>query len=196
MAFNVFNSFSNAFSSSTGGGGAGFAQVSSFSDLPSASGHVNEVYLVLNSEGLWLINRKEAGLYKSTGSSWQRLGNWIDAFKDSNFVVYNDTDNTKIAKFSTNAISTLTTRTYTLPDGDGILALTSSIPNVWSVQNIDDTSLANTVLGGQLDEQSLDWRIKKVVGTTPTITIANHTNNLTYNDYATAWTDRLILTYS
>jgi hypothetical protein len=196
MSFNVFNSFSNAFSASSGGGGAGFEQVNSFSDLPSPSLHVNEVYLVLSTEGLWLLNRKEAGLYKSTGSSWVRLGNWIDAFKDNNLAIYNSVDNTKLAKFDASAISTLTSRTYVLPDGDGIIALTTDIPNVWSVQNIDDTSVANTTYGGQLDEQTLDWRVKKVVGSTPTITIADHTNNLSYSDYASAWTNRLILTYS
>jgi hypothetical protein len=196
MAFNVFNAFSNAFSASSSGGGTGFEQVANYSALPNPALHVNEVYLTLNSEGLWLINRKEAGLYKSTGSEWVRLGNWIDAFKDSNISIYNNTDNTKLAKFDASAITTLTTRTYVLPDGDGIIALTTDIPNVWSVQNIDDTSVADTVFGGQLDEGTLDWRIKKVVGSTPTITIADHTNNLAYNDYASAWTDRLTLTYN
>lgn len=196
MAFNAFNAFSNTLGSTSGGGGSGFEQVANYSALPDASLHTGEVYTVLNAQGLWLIDRKEAGLYKSDGASWVRLGNWIDAFNDSNIAIYNNADNTKIAKFIASAITTMTTRTYTLPDGDGILALTTDIPNNWSVQNIDDTSVTNTTFGGQLDESTLDWRIKKVVGATPTITIANHANNLAYNDYASAWTDRLTLTYS
>jgi len=195
MSFNAFNAFSNTLGS-TSGESSGFEQVNSYSDLPAAAAHTGEVYTVLSAEGLWLINRKEAGLYKSDGATWTRLGSWIDAFNDANLAVYNNDDNTKIAKFSAGSITTLTTRTYSLPNGDGTLALTTDIPSNWSVQNIDDTSVANTTFGGQLDESTLAWRIKKVVGATPTITIANHANNLAYNNYGDAWTDRLTLTYS
>lgn len=195
--FNAFNPFSNAgASSSSGGGGTSFTEVANYSALPSASLYPGEIYLVLAPEGLWLLNRKEAGLYKSDGSSWLRLGGWTDAFSDANIAIYNDSDNSKIAKFTAASISTLTTRTYTLQDQDGIIALTTDIPNLWSVQQIDDTSVADTVFGGQLDESSLDWRIKKYIPSTDTITIADVTNNITYTDYASAWTDRLTLTYS
>lgn len=196
MVFNAFNAFSNTLGSPSSGGGSGFEQVSNYSSLPTASEHSGEVYVVLNAEGLWLIDRKEAGLYKSDGSSWTRLGGWLDAFEDGNLTIYNTVDNTKLAKLDASAITTLTTRTYTLPDKDGVVALDSDLPNVWSVQNIDDASTTNTVYGGQEDENTGDWRIKRVVGDTPTITIANQANNVTYTDYTSAWTDRLALNYS
>lgn len=194
--FNYFNPFSNPGISSSSGSGTSYTEVANYSALPAANLHSGQVYLVLASEGLWLLNRKEAGLYKSDGSSWLRLGGWTDAFNDANIAIYNSSDNSKIAKFDASAINTLTTRTYVLQDQDGIIALTTDIPSNWSVQNIDDTSVADTIFGGQLDESSLAWRIKKYIPSTETITIADITNNITYSNYATAWTDRLILTYS
>lgn len=195
MSFNAFNAFSNSVSSG-GGGEQGYTSAANFSALPTASAHSGEVYTVLNPEGLWLLDRKEAGLYRSDGATWTRLGSWLDAFDDANFTLYNTSDNTKLAKFDASAITTLTTRTYVLPDGDGILALTSDIPNHWTPQAVDDTSTANTLYGGQKDLTTLDWRIKKVVGDTPIITIADQTNNVTYTDYDSAWTDRLTLNYA
>lgn len=195
MSFNAFNAFSNTLGASSSGG-SGFEQVSNYSNLPAASEHSGEVYVVLAAEGLWLLDRKEAGLYKSDGSTWTRLGGWLDAFEDGNLTIYNTSDNTKLAKFDTSSITTLTTRTYVLPDGDGTLALFSDIPNHWTPKAVDDTSTPDTLYGGQLDEITLDWRIKKVVGDTPIITIADQTNNITYTDYDSAWTDRLTLTYS
>ena len=48
------------------------------------------------------------------------------ATKDSGFLIYNAADNTKFASFSCSTISTGTIRTYTFPDANGTLALTSN----------------------------------------------------------------------
>ncbi len=195
MSFNAFNAFSN----NLGSGAVGLEDLNTaanYSALPAAVDNVGKIYTVLQSEGLWLIDRKEAGLWRSDGAAWTRLGSWLDAFEDDNFTIYNTADNTKIVNLDASSITTLTTRTYVLPDQDGTLALYSDIPNHWTPQAVDDTSTADTLYGGQKDEVTLDWRIKKVVGDTPIITIADVTNNVTYTDYDSAWTDRLTLTYS
>jgi len=47
--------------------------------------------------------------------------------KDANFEILNSVDTTKVARFSAAAISPATTRSYTLPNANGTLALTSDI---------------------------------------------------------------------
>lgn len=123
-----YNIFSNG-----GGGGASSADqllsVATYADLPDAASYSGRVYIVLQSSGVWLINRKEAGMWRSDGISWTRLGSWLDAFRDDNFTLYNSVDNSKMAQLSLSNITTLTTRTYTLPDSSGVIALTSDIPD-------------------------------------------------------------------
>jgi hypothetical protein len=151
--------------------------------------------LVKNSSGIWLLNRKEAGFYKSNGSSWSRLGNWIEAFQDNNFIIYDHLDTTKTAQFLTSDITTLTSRSYTLPNKDGILALMEDIPEIWTNQNSDDTSEFGVVYVGKLSNFS-NWKVRKVFGTTPTIQNATVSNNPSITDYAVAWANRLTLNYT
>lgn len=193
--FNIFNAFSNGLSTGGASGGTlgGFPQVDYVANLPPASSNTNLVYTVLNPSGTWLIDRKEAGLYKSDGSTWTRLGNWIDAFKDGNLSLYNSSDITKVAKFSLSSLSSLTVRTYTLPNANGTLALTTDIPDIWDLQDLDDTG--TVVYGGQIEVRTSKWRIKKV-DSNGDITIANILNNVFHADYASAWTDRAILIYN
>jgi len=49
-------------------------------------------------------------------------GSQLQEFDDVNFKIYDDTDVTKIAKFQVSGISTLTTRTLTVPNFDGTIA--------------------------------------------------------------------------
>jgi hypothetical protein len=93
--------------------------------LPDATLHASEIYIVLTSTGVWLVNRKDAGLYYSNGAAWVRLGDIPSYFNSANFQIYDGTNNTKVAKFDLTGITTATTRTYTLPDSDGTLALTN-----------------------------------------------------------------------
>ena len=56
-----------------GGGGSGATidgEADTFAMLPSAGAHAGEVYLVKQTTGVWLINRKSGGLYLSDGVNW------------------------------------------------------------------------------------------------------------------------------
>jgi hypothetical protein len=190
--FNWINAFSN-FGGNPSASIGGFPSVTNYSSLPAANAHTNEVYTVLNSEGGWIVSRKEAGLWKSDGASWTRLGNWVDAFKDTNLNLYNGADITKIARFDLSGIASLTNRLYALPDANGTIALTSDIPESWDLNDLEDTG--TYVYGGSISLTSGNWRVKRV-DVSGNITIANVLNNvfiLTYND---AWTARATLTYT
>jgi len=87
-----------------------------YSALPSAADHSAEVWVCISGEGVYIFNRKSAGLYYSDGSTWRRLGNIPAYFDSSNFEVYDNTDNTKTLDFDVSNISTGTNRTVTWTD--------------------------------------------------------------------------------
>jgi hypothetical protein len=61
----------------SGGGGTGESiidgEVSTYAELPPASEHAGEIYIVSTTTGIPLINRKQAGMYRSDGASWTLL---------------------------------------------------------------------------------------------------------------------------
>lgn len=56
----------------------GYSHVSNFASLPSAASCPNQYFIVDNPSGVWLINRKEAGFYKSDGINWNFVGSSVD----------------------------------------------------------------------------------------------------------------------
>lgn len=56
----------------------GYSHVSSFANLPGASSYTNQYFIVDNPSGVWFINRKEAGFYKSDGTNWNFVGSTVD----------------------------------------------------------------------------------------------------------------------
>jgi len=116
-------------------------QAANYSSLPTASEHNSEVWLVINGEGIYLVNRKSAGLYISDGSTWRRLGNIPAYFDSANFEIYDTSDNTKTMDVDVSNITTGTNRTLTMTDYDQSLltplvdTLTFSdgqiLPNIW-----------------------------------------------------------------
>lgn len=106
--------------------------VQTYADLPvDGSAAIGEIWLVRESTGTWLINRKQRGLYQridDTGvraADWQYLGEWLEEFSDANFALYNSSDNTKGMKFSLSGIATGQTRTLTVPDADGTILIST-----------------------------------------------------------------------
>lgn len=73
-----------------GNGGTGTdafdGKVGLFSELPDATEHPLELWIVLESSGVYFVNRREKGLYHSDGVEWKRLGDipgFIAAHNDS-----------------------------------------------------------------------------------------------------------------
>jgi len=92
--------------------------VDTYADLPGTPDDVNDIYLVRNGSGVWLINRKPSGLYKwDIGSaSWVHMSAFPEQHNDANFELYNNSDNTKRIKFSGGLITTGNIRTITMAD--------------------------------------------------------------------------------
>jgi len=97
-------------------GSSGYPQVQTYNDLPDATLHPSEIYIVLQATGVFLINRKRKGFYRSNGVSWARLGDVISIFKDDNFEIYDDSDNTKKTKFEVSGVASGNTRNITMAD--------------------------------------------------------------------------------
>ncbi|MGD9808892.1 MAG: right-handed parallel beta-helix repeat-containing protein [Deferribacterales bacterium] len=58
----------------TGGtGGIIDGEAATFADLPAASEHAGDIYIVHATTGVMLINRRQAGMYRSDGTSWSLL---------------------------------------------------------------------------------------------------------------------------
>ncbi|GAH65411.1 unnamed protein product, partial [marine sediment metagenome] len=51
-----------------------YPKVDTYADLPLASGYTGEIYVVLTATGVWGINRKRSGMWRSDGVNWNRLG--------------------------------------------------------------------------------------------------------------------------
>jgi len=65
------------------GAGMQYAEVKTFADLPVASENVGRICVVRIATGTWLVNRKRKGLYRSDGTSWDRLGKILVAGEGS-----------------------------------------------------------------------------------------------------------------
>jgi len=134
----TFNPFSGTFDQkgSGGGGGASYidGEVQNFSALPTSTPPaVDTAYLVREPEGTWLINRKPAGIYIRVATTGTRATDWTyagilpDVFNDANFLLYDNADSSKNLAFQLSGISASTTRTLTVPNSSGTIALTSQL---------------------------------------------------------------------
>jgi len=62
MPFRIFSSEIN------------YPKADTYADLPVAGDYTGEIYVVLTATGIWGINRKRAGMWRSDGVNWNRLG--------------------------------------------------------------------------------------------------------------------------
>ncbi len=116
------------------GGGASYIDgvVANSSLLPVTVGTpaLDSVFLAKAGSGLWLISRRPAGLYvrvanNGVAADWQYLGSFPEVNADANWELYSSSDPTKELKFDLSSITTGQTRTLTVPDASGKIALQS-----------------------------------------------------------------------
>jgi hypothetical protein len=95
-------------------------------DLPTTIGNpaLDSVYLCKAGSGLWLVNRRPAGLYCRTGNAgtaadWTHLGAFPEVNSSANWALYDGTTPSKELKFDLSAISASTVRTLTVPNASG-----------------------------------------------------------------------------
>ena len=133
---------------SGGGGGASYidGEVATYTDLPlDGSAALNTAWLVREASGTWLIARKPAGIYIRTATAgvsrdadWTYAGILPDVFNDANFLLYDNADSSKNLAFQLSGITTGTTRTLTVPDASGTIALTGQLTDT-KVYTANDT---------------------------------------------------------
>jgi hypothetical protein len=133
-----FGSFGVTTTTGGGGGGTGTSyidgEVATYNDLPlsTTTAPVDSAYLVKRASGIYLVNRKPAGIYvrntsAGTLADWVYAGDFPDVYNDDNFTLYDGADSSKNLKFQLASISTGTTRTLTAPNKNGTIATTSDI---------------------------------------------------------------------
>jgi hypothetical protein len=137
FAFNPFTGNFDQKGSGGGGGGSAFfaGEVATYADLPlDGSAALDSRWLVRSNSGTWPFSSyKQAGVYvrkaivgASRDNDYQLTDtSFFDVMSDSAFLLYDDGDATKNLKFQLSGISASTTRTLTVPDASGKIALQS-----------------------------------------------------------------------
>jgi hypothetical protein len=118
----------------SGGGSYIDGEVEYHSNLPVTVGTpaVNSAFLVRKGEGLYFISRKPAGIWvrelnNGNLDDWKYAGTFSDLYRDANFRILNNADVSKELAFDLSGITTGATRTLTVPDASGTLALQGAI---------------------------------------------------------------------
>lgn len=84
----------------------------------------NTAYLVRKGQGVWLINRKPAGIWvRETDNGdlndWVYAGSFPDVYNDANFRIYDNDDSSKNLAFNLDNLNSNTTVTLTIPATGG-----------------------------------------------------------------------------
>lgn len=112
------------------GSGASYIDgvVANSSLLPTTTGTpaMDAVYLAKAGSGVWLINRRPAGLYCRTANNgvaadWTFLGAFPEVNSDANWRLFNATTTTKELAFDLSGLPASTTRTVGAPAGNGLM---------------------------------------------------------------------------
>lgn len=134
--FNPFSGSLDQVGAAGTGGGAQYidGEVAGYTDLPlDETAALDSAWLVREASGVWPVSRKQAGIYIRTATGgtsrdadWTYAGTLPDVFSDANFTVYDDADPTKAVQLSAAGITAGTTRTLTVPDASGTVALVAT----------------------------------------------------------------------
>lgn len=111
-----------------------YTEAANYAALPPAADHTAEIQIVLASQGSRILfTFKDAGMYRSNGVDWIRLGDTPSYFLDSEFRISNVSDTTKKIAVDVSPVTTGTTRTITMQDKDGTMALSVPESNIYYV---------------------------------------------------------------
>jgi len=121
------------------------------SALPITVGNpaLDSVYLAKAGSGLWLINRKPAGLYCRVANDgdlddWTYLGAFPEVNSSANWSLYDGTTPSKELKFDLSGISASTVRTLTVPDASGTIARTETFAAPPAIGNTTPAAISGT----------------------------------------------------
>lgn len=115
-------------SGSTPTSGSTYPQVADYSALPPAGSHTGQIYVARSGYGTYVLNRKPAGFYFSTGTVWRYLGEApADLLRSDRFQILDSVDNTKGVMFVTSGISSGVFRTLTIQNASGTIAYLSDL---------------------------------------------------------------------
>ena len=92
----------------------GYPQVENWSALPDPTTVPDSIYNCLHSQGVWPFTYKSSGLWYSNGTSWEKQNAKVFTFNDTNFTVFNSSDNTKQIGFDVSTEPTGTKTIYNL----------------------------------------------------------------------------------
>jgi hypothetical protein len=107
------------------GTGSTYPEVANYAALP-ASPATGDTYVVLAASGIAFVNKKEAGMYRWSGSAWVYLGSVPENyFTDNTLRFFDDVDISKQLIFELSDITTGAVRTAVWPDKNGTVAMVS-----------------------------------------------------------------------
>jgi hypothetical protein len=192
------------FTGSGGGGGGGGSsyidgEVAVYTDLPlDGTAAINTAWLVREASGAWLLARKPAGIYIRTATAgvsrdadYTYAGILPDVFSDANFLLYDNGDSSKNLAFQLSGITTGTTRTLTVPDASGTIALTSQLGGSEEVRSDFVSPYTYTgIADAGTSESTASWLIRRSEFDAGGSFVATLTAS------SVEWDDRLTASYS
>ena len=120
--------------------GQRYPEVANFASLPLPSLHPGDIFVVTSATGsIFLFNLKRAGLYRSNGSVWTRLGSNVTEFEDTIFALINSVDNAGKIQFDLTALNAF--RKIIMPNHD------VSLISLKTGEYIGDGTTANGITG-------------------------------------------------
>jgi len=160
-----------------GAGGTGYISgaVNTYADLPDVVEASGSFYLVKTGSGIYLINRKPAGLYYSNGTTWESAPDIVPFFSSNNFRIYDNTDDSKMISLVLSGLSGSTTRALTIQDKDGTIACISDLPDI--------TGKVDKVVGKELSTNdftdALETKLNGIAESANNYSHPNHSGDVT-----------------
>jgi hypothetical protein len=144
------------------GGGIIDGESETFAELPTAPDHTGEIYLVKNTTGIIGVSRKQAGMYRSDGTSWIALRVNYSAEK----TYYNDSTSSVTASDVQTAIDSISASNDGKAEQTSLDAHTGDISNPHGVTASQTGAYSktecDTLLNGKAD--NLHTHTKEAVG--------------------------------